>query len=230
MRKTKLISSIILLVLVFGMIGGVVGWRGYINQFEGATHGDCHGSTKTRQSENGTITLSIIPSGSLTTGQVFKLQVTALLDFTEANLADYKGRVMLGLSGELGDNAEFTRSLNVTDQLFFEAQVPTNGSTTTERHGDPIVFDLIAPDTAGTYELVACAISAANRSTWNPGYSYYNITFATGNISVTVVAPEETGGGGTISGGILIVTFTCVFSISAVLMLKLRKRLRMKKI
>ncbi len=230
MRKTKLIPLIILLVLFCGMIGGVVSWRGSIVEFEGATHGGCHGGSDTKQSENGTLTLSITPSGDLTTDQAFKLQVTALLNFTEANLADYNGRVMIGLSGELGDNAEFSRSLYVTDQLFFEAEVPTNGSTTTERHGDPMIFDLIAPNTVGTYILVASAISAANRSTWYPGYSPYNITFASSNISVTVVAPSGLAGGGSISGGILIITFASVFSISAVVILKMRKRLRIKKI
>lgn len=225
MRKTKIISLIIFSTILLGTIGGVVAWRGSITEFEGATHGGCHGSTKTVESENGTLTLSITPSGSLTTNQAFTLQVTALLNFTEANLADYSGRVMIGLSGELGDNAEFSRSLYVTDQLFFEAEVPTNGSTTTERHGDPMIFDLIAPATVGTYDLVVCAISAANRSTFPPGY--YNITFATKSISINVVAPAV---GGSISGGILIVTFTSVISISAVVILKMRKRLRKREL
>ena len=50
MRKTKLIPSIILVVLFSSMIGGVIAWRGSITEFEGATHGACHGSTKTKAS------------------------------------------------------------------------------------------------------------------------------------------------------------------------------------
>ena len=231
LKKTKLIPSIILVVLFSSMIGAAVAWRGFINEFTGATHGGCHGSSKTVQSENGTLTISLTPGGDLTTDQAFTLQVTALLDFTEANLADYDGRVMIGLSGELGDNADFSRSLNITNQLFFEAEVPTNGSTTTERHGDPMIFDLIAPETVGNYEIVVCAISAANRSVWHPGYSYYNITFATGSIFVDVVAPSGPAAApGTISGGLLAIIIGSTFAISTILVVRMRKRVRMKKI
>jgi len=223
MRKTKLIPSIILVMLLSGMIGGVVAWRGLITEFEGATHGACHGSTKTVQSENGTLTMSITPSGDLTTNQPFTLQVTALLNFTEANLADYNGRVMIGLSGELGDNADFSRSLNVTEQLFFEAEVPTNGSTTVERHDDPMIFNLIAPATIGTYELVVCAISAANRSSFP--YGYYNITFATSSIMVDVVAPSGTGTDSI--PGFLTITLISSISIAVfAVVLKVRRKKR----
>ena len=223
MKKTKLIPSIILVLLICGMIGGVVGWRGLITEFEGATHGACHNSSKTVQSENGTLTMSITPGGDLTTNQEFTMQVTALIDFTEANLADYDGRVMIGLSGELGDNADFSRSLNVTEQLFFEAEVPTNGSTTVERHGDPMIFNLIAPATIGTYELVVCAISAANRSSFP--YSYYNITFATSSIMVDVVAPSDTGAG-SISGFLTIVLMSSLGITVFVVVLKVRRKRR----
>jgi hypothetical protein len=92
-----------------------------------------------------------------------------------------------------------------------------------------MIFDLMAPDTVGTYELVVCAISAANRSVWHPGYSYYNITFATGSIFVDVVAPAGTEGG-TISGGLLAVIIGSTFAVSTILLVTMRKRLRKREL
>ena len=58
----------------------------------------------------GSLVLSVNVTGDLSPYQHFTLEVD-ILNFTEANLDPYDGRVTVGVPGHQGDNALFTSSL-----------------------------------------------------------------------------------------------------------------------
>ena len=126
MKKLKLSVMIILSLFIIGIIGGTFAYRGYINEFEGATHGGCHGSSDTEASVNGTMTLTIAPSGSLETNEDFVL--TAVVnDFMEPwNVTEYDTNMLVGISGILGDNDEFMRNLDGV--MFWTGKVNDSGN------------------------------------------------------------------------------------------------------
>jgi hypothetical protein len=85
------------------------------------------------------------------------------------------------------------------------------------------IFEIFAPMEAGTFDLVAVAMSAMNQT----DESAYNITYVQDSIQITVVGGT---GGGSISGGLLAVIIGSTFAVSTILLVKMRKRLRIKKI
>ena len=234
MRKLKLTVMFVFSLLLLGIIGGTFAYRGYINEFEGGTHGGCHGSSDTEESETGTMTLTIAPSGNLETDEDFVL--TAVVnDFMEPwNETDsYDKNMLVGLSGILGDNDEFMRNLDGV--IFWTGKVNDSGDVDVhipygETVGVPFEFDLIAPSTAGTYTLIVSAIAASNHSdplhVKHGAYEPFNITYINTNISVTVVAAA--GGGGAIPGSLLAITIGSVFVVTTVLILKKRNILKSK--
>ncbi|KKL67888.1 hypothetical protein LCGC14_2130480 [marine sediment metagenome] len=188
MRKNKLISMLIFSALIFGTIGGAIGYQEYIyrwvNNGAGGTHGACHGSSNTKESVLGTMVLTINETGNLLTGQAFELSV-AVLNFTEANLAPYNGRFTLGVPGYQGDNALFTSGLSHQTLNRGEA-VDTWGSYNDSNADNE--FMLFAPMIPGTYNLTAVAIAGMNQS----DESSYNLTYVQEYISINVVEIIDT--------------------------------------
>ena len=231
MRKLKLTVMFILPLLLLGIIGGTFAYRGYINEFSGGTHGGCHGSSDTEESATGAMTLTISPSGSLDTDEDFVLTVE-VTDFMEPyeETDSYNTNMLVGISGELGDNAEFMRNLDGV--IFWTGKVDSNGDV--DEHlgygqtvGDPFEFELIAPSTAGTYTLVISAIAAANHTGGEHGaYPPFNITYINTEITITVVAGG--GDGGAIPGSILAITIGSVFVVTTVIILKKKNILKKK--
>ncbi len=236
MRKLKLSVMFILSLFLIGVIGGSVAYRGYINEFEGAGHGGCHGSSDTEASATGDITLTRVPSGNLETDEEFVLTVV-VTDFMEPyeETDSYNSNMIVGLSGELGNNSEFMRNLD--GAIFWTGEVDTNGDA--DEHlsygqspgeGVPFEFELIAPSTAGTYILTVSAIAGSNHTGGSHGaYPPFNITYINKNISITVVAPVAGGGDpGTIPGGILAITIGSVFVVTTIIILKKKNILKKK--
>ena len=230
MKKTKLITFVILSAFLFGIIGGAVAYQEYLYEWsdegDGGTHGGCHGEAGTVASVLGTLDLSINETGNLAPLQAFALEVI-INNFTEATEDPYvrsgAGRVTLGVPGYLGDNAEFTSSL---------AHQTLNRGESLDDWGsyDPTDTDnqfmLYAPSEAGTYVLWAVVIAGVNQT--SPGRSEAaNLTYIEGSISITVVAPAGGGDGGTIAGDILLITVGSAFIVTIVVVVK--KKNKMKK-
>ncbi len=226
MKKTKLISLVILSALLFGIIGGAFAYQEYLYEWsdegEGGTHGGCHGDEGTAESTTGSLVLSINETGNLAPSQPFTLEVL-INNFTEATVDPYvrsgAGRVTLGVPGYLGDNAKFTSSL---------AHQTLNRGEKLDDWGsyDPSDTDnefmLMAPNEAGTFVLWAVVIAGMNQS----DASAANLTYIEGSISITVVAPTGGGGdGGTIAGDILLLTVGSAFIVTIVVVIKKKHKI-----
>ncbi len=228
MRKTKLFSLLIFSALLFGAIGGVVGYQEYLYRWsdngDGGTHGGCHHETAdTKASVNGTLVLTVNETGNLSPGQAFTLEID-ILNFTEANLDPYEGRFTLGLPGYKGDNAKFTLSLD-SQTLNRRERVDSYGSY------DPgdidNVFELFAPTEAGTFTLFAVAMAAMNQT----DEQSYNITYVQDSVQITVVLPPGAAApAATISGGLLTIIIGSTLAVSTILILRIRKRVRKREL
>jgi hypothetical protein len=223
LRKTKVISLIVFLTILLGSLGGVVAYQEYIyrwiNNGAGGTHGACHHSADTKMSVNGTLVLTINETGSLSPGQAFTLEID-ILNFTEANLAPYDGRVSIGLPGYQGDNAKFMLSLDHQTMNRGE-QVDSYGSY--DPGDTDNIFTLFAPKEAGTFTLFAVAMAAMNQT----DESAYNITYVQDSVQITVVGGT---GAGPISGGLLAIIIGSTFAVSIILVIKLRKRIQKREL
>ncbi|MHA2181747.1 MAG: hypothetical protein ACXAAH_10020 [Promethearchaeota archaeon] len=223
MRKTKIFALVIFSAILLGSIGGVFAYQEYIyrwiNNGAGGTHGACHGSSNTKTSVNGTLVLTVNETGNLSPGQPFELSV-AILNFTEANLSPYDGRVTVGVPGYQGDNGKFSSALD-TQTLNRGEQVDAYGSYNDSNADNEFV--LFAPMEAGTFDLVALAIAAMNQT----DESAYNMTYVQDSIQITVVGGT---GGGSISGGLLAVIIGSTFAVSTILLVKMRKRLQKREL
>ena len=221
MKKTKILSLLIFLTLFIGIAGAALGYQEYlyrwINNGAGGTHGGCHSGANTKESITGTFVLSINETGNLAPSQHFTLEVD-ILNFTEANLAPYDGRVTIGVPGYQGDNALFTSSL-ASQTLNRRESVDSYGSYNPSNSNNQ--FDLVAPSEAGNYTLVAVAICGVNQS----DASAYNLTYVQASIQITVVGPTPptppTSG---IPGANLPVVIGSIAAVSASLVFLIRKR------
>ncbi|MBY8984255.1 MAG: hypothetical protein KGD65_04235 [Candidatus Lokiarchaeota archaeon] len=225
MRKTKLLSVLIFSALIFGVIGGAVGYQEYLYRWEdngeGGTHSGCHHDDSV-ESVNGTLVLTVNETGNLSPGQAFTLEID-VLNFTEATIDPYvrsgKGRVSVGLPGYKGDNAKFTLALN--------HQTLNRGESLDEWGSyDPSntnnVFELFAPMEAGTFELWAVVMAAMNQTDMESA----NITYVEDFVSITVVAPSGAAAQPSIPGGLLTIIISSTVAISTILVIRMRKRLR----
>ncbi len=221
MRRRNILKLSIIAILLVSVIGGASAYHEYIYTFEEDHTAGCHnGNANNGESVIGNLTITITPSGSLETLQAFTIDVV-INNFTELDNSAYENRTTIGISKDLGDNAAFLRG--VSNKSFSRrTKVDKYGSDLT-----PTTLDAVAPQTAGVYELVITAVAAMNQS----DESGYNFTFAKGSISVTVVAPTGPAAApGTISGGILTIILGSVFTVSTVIILKMRKRFRKKEL
>ena len=228
MKKTKLMSLVILSALLIGIIGSSAAYQEYLYRWkddgDGGDHASCHGTTI--ESTTGSLTLTINETGNLSPGQAFTLDVI-INNFTEATVDPYTrsgaGRVTLGVPGYMGDNAMFTSSLS-HQTLNRGERLDEWGSYTDNSDNE---FMLFAPGAAGTYELWAVVIAGVNQSSDNHA-DEYNITYLEDSMTITVVAPVGGGdGGGTIAGDILLITVGSAFIVTIVVVVK--KKNKMKK-
>jgi len=229
MRKTKLVSLLIFSALIFGAIGSAVAYQEYLYRWvddgDGGTHGGCH-HDESVPSVLGTLVLTVNETGSLSPGQAFTLEID-ILNFTEATVDPYTrsgaGRVSVGLPGYLGDNAKFTLSLN--HQTLNRGEKLDDWGSYDPSDTDN-VFELFAPMEAGTFDLYAVVMAAMNQT----DKESYNITFIQDSVQITVVATSETGGDGTISGGLLAIIVGSTFVASTILILRVKKRARKREL
>lgn len=221
MKKTKILSLAIFLTVLVGITGATMGYQEYfyrwINDGAGGTHGGCHGGANTKVSVMGTLVLSVNVSGNLSPLQHFTLEVD-ILNFTEATLAPYNNKVTVGVPGHQGDNALFTSSL---------ASQTMNRGETVDSYGsynpgdNDNKFNLVAPNKAGTYTLVALAIAGMNQTS----FSAYNLTYVQDSIQITVEGPTPSDGG-TIMGANLVIIVGSILAVSTVSIVIIRKRMK----
>ncbi len=235
MKKTKLISLIILSAFLFGIIGGAVAYQEYLYEWYnkgevGTRHGGCHDGTS--ESTSGSLSLSINETGSLAPLQAFTLEVI-IKNFTEATVDPYvrsgAGRVTLGVPGYLGDNAKFTSALS-HQTLNRGEKLDDWGSY--DPTDDDNKFVLFAPKENGTFVLWAVVIAGMNQTSLKD----VNITYIEGSITIEVVGPSIIvgdgngggGGGGVIPGFLLAITIGSVFVVTTVIILKKKNILKKK--
>ena len=215
MKKTKILSLLIFLTLLLGIIGMAVGYQEYLYNWSGGTHAaPCHGTANTRESVSGSLVLSVNVTGNLSPEQHFTLEID-ILNFTEANLSPYNGRVTIGVPGHVGDNALFTSSL-ASQTVNRRESVDVYGSYNPSNNNNK--FDLIAPTKGGTYSLYAVAIAGMNQT----DASAYNLTYIQGSIQITVVGPTPPDAG--IPGANLPIIIGSIAAVSASLIVIIRKR------
>ena len=221
MKKTKILSLTIFLTLLIGITGATVGYQEYFYRWiEGGTHGGCHHSADTEASVLGTLVLSINETGDLSPLQHFTLEID-VLNFTEANQAQYDGRITVGVPGNVSDNALFTSSL-ASQTLNRRESVDAYGSYNPSNNNNK--FDLIAPSAAGTYTLVCLAIAAVNQSE----ASAFNITYVENSIQITVVGPTPPDS--VIPGANLPIIIGSIAAVSASLIVIIRKRMKKSRV
>jgi len=221
LKKTKILSLTIFLTLLMGITGAAMGYQEYfsrwINDGTGGTHGGCHGGANTKESVMGSLTLSINVTGDLSPLQHFTLEVD-ILNFTEANLDPYDGRVTIGVPGHQGDNALFTSSL-ASQTLNRRESVDIYGSYNPSDNDNK--FDLVAPNEAGTYTLLALAIAGMNQT----DISAYNLTYVQDSIQITVEGPTPSDAG-TIMGANLTIIIGSILAVSTGSIFIIRKRMK----
>ncbi|MFW9950594.1 MAG: hypothetical protein ACFFKA_10790 [Candidatus Thorarchaeota archaeon] len=221
MKKTKILSLAIFLTLLVGITGATMGYQEYFYRWkddgEGGSHDSCHGVNNNRESVMGSLVLTINVTGNLSPLQHFTLEID-ILNFTEANEAQYEGRVTIGVPGHQGDNALFTSSL-ASQTLNRRESVDTYGSYNPGDNDNK--FDLVAPNQAGTYTLVALAIAGMNQST----LSAYNLTYVQDSIQITVEGSTPSDGG-TIFGANLIIVIGSILAVSTSVIFIVRRRIK----
>ena len=249
--KTKKISLLVISVLILASIGGVVAWQS--RNFDGEGHVGCHNSGAT-ESIDGTIVdpdaptvpggIKITPSTKLNPGQRFNASVI-IVNFTEVNSVASGRRfpselanVTVQISSHRGDNInfgfgweDFEDDKADTGYWLVEEEVLDASGNSSE-----ISFWMVAPSSSGYHTLVIDAISAINNSEAS-GDDSIPIIFATANVTIYVRRVLLAAAGDddddrdlwkeeTIPGYILIITLGTIFAVSAVLILRIKKKMK----
>ena len=203
------------------------------------------------ESSTGYVNVTHIDPVKITVGMEFTVyfslrNFTEIIEYPYGN-ADYdpalvgrNNETCIGISGDMGDNIDFMRDADTTP-MYHGVEVDEDGNVYESGHGqnkDPLSLTLRAPFAGGNYELVVSAVAGLNHS------SKYacNFTYALGSIILTVYTSAPAGvistsgddddddddAEGAISGYILIITMATIFSISAVLILRMKKLMKNK--
>ncbi|MFX1234271.1 MAG: hypothetical protein ACFFBY_06870 [Promethearchaeota archaeon] len=174
--KRKIIPLIAVFAFLLVLVGGAVAYPSSIESFLGGSHAGCHvGDGPTTESAGAAVTVVSIQGTSLTAGQEFTVNVV-ITNFTEALTIDRDSQVSVAVASTRGDNAQFGKKLSEPIRL---------GGITLDVNGDANVsvsFDLLAPSTDGTYNLVVDVLTAANHTDG----SALSIIYASGNVVLTV--------------------------------------------
>jgi hypothetical protein len=151
-----------LMVLIFsvffiGIMSYGLAYPTRITEYSGASHVGCHGTNNA-----GTGTLSV---GSTVSGRVITLSVT-IMGFTEAVTAPYHGTVAIGLPYGYGDNDEFGHGITQNnvhgDDNFWATNIWEENLTAGGNTMHIYTFEVIAPETDGTYDLKVVALTGMN--------------------------------------------------------------------
>ena len=241
--KTKKISLLIITVLMLSTIGGALAYHNESILFwprsGNPNHGSCHtapgpdggGPDVYFAPGEGSINISGAPA-TVYALQQFTL-TTWVENMTQLNTESRGGRITFGISGTMGDNAEFMNNL---DDLPYSREDVYNVTGAFNGTSDHITFTLTAPSTPAQYTLIVSAVAGKN-FTNNEAMSFL---VANGTVVIDVLAnpPKSVAGGlassgddddddddaaGAISGYILIITLGTIFAISAVLILRMKK-------
>ncbi len=240
MKNKKIFVFSITALLFLGVMFTANAYHEYISTWEGPAHVHCDHFAST-ESVNASLTLTLSETGDLEPFQAFNVSL-ALLNFTEALVDPYYGRVMFGIPGEgAADNVEFSAPLGIQTlhrRKSVDAWGSYNEDSVLESHGSitnmDCTFTLLAPGVAGNYTIMGLAIVGVNQSgdfADTVEHAEMNITYVEGTVDIEVVGPAVNGGdGGAISGGLLTVVIGSTFAASTILVLSIRKKLRKREL
>jgi len=206
MRKKSIIPLSIVLVLLFGTIGGVVAFPSMIEGFTGDLHSGCHGFST--PSASGSITLGSSAGTTLTSGQLFNL-TAQITGFTEAITGDRGSECSIAVAPTRGDNGDFASPLS--DPIRY-AGVTLDGSGNSGEVG----FMLLAPATPGSYVVVVDAVNGVNHTAG----SALPIIFASANLTITVGAAEAAIPGFNL---LIVISISILAAVPIVLIVRKRK-------
>ena len=234
--KTNKISLLFISVLLLASIGGASAYyKENIINFKGESHFSCHGTNPdgdwVEYSINGVVNISGAPA------TVYALQEFTLTAWVE-NMTevdenqDRDGDLTIGISGQLADNGAFLRGL---DELAYDQIDTYNSSWNRGSTISSVTFTLTAPETPAQYTLMVTAMNGENSTD-----SYMWFLVANGTVIIDVLANPPAaaglassgdGDGGdrdlwkeeTIPGYILIITIASILSVSAILILRIKK-------
>lgn len=229
--KKKLFSLTLVAIIAIGGLATVYGYHELIYEWEGASHSACgHDGPTAKASVNGTLTLTVNETGTLTAYQKFTIEID-VNNFTEAIPDPYYKRIIVCIPGMIGDNDLFSFSPGTQILNRRESVDSTFGSY---NPGDTDnVFELIAPGTTGNYSLYGLALAGANHSSSfsSPvNDAEVNITFVQDSVIIEVVAPADPGTiADSIPGFITIALFSSIGVAVFAVVLRVRRKKRIVK-
>ncbi|MHA2006759.1 MAG: hypothetical protein ACXABO_04430 [Promethearchaeota archaeon] len=159
MKKSTKLMVVVLSAFLVGVVGYGIAYPTRITTYSGGSHTGCHG---TNNAGSGTLSVTPVVSGRLIT-----LSVT-ITGFTEAVTGDSAGTVSIGIPYGYGDNAEFGHGIEMNNvhghndywaTSLWEENLTAGGNT---MHA--YTFEVMAPETAGTYDLKVVALTGMNAS------------------------------------------------------------------
>ncbi len=203
-------------------------------------------------SENGTIVITDVDPEFITVGMEFTVYFV-IRNFTEiwdAEVDNFDvlryGRAnetMIAISEEMGDNSAFMRDIDDTP-MFHGVEVNLTGDADESggRYSSPLAFKLRAPFAGGVYELEIVAVAGLNHSAAVGEREEAGFIICLGSVLITVYTKAPVGAisaassdddddddaEGAISGYILVITLATIFSVSAVLIITMKKRMKNK--
>ncbi len=204
---------------------------------------------------NGNITITDVDPDIITVGMEFTVKfvvrnMTEVLEYPygnvnyDVNTVGRDNNTMIGLSSVMADNALFIQDIG-DRQNFHSCELNSTGgaSETGGKYSRDLEFKLRAPFAGGVYELEIVAVAGVNHSATNVSYVECGFIIALGSVMITVYTSAPVGtlsvassddddddddAEGAISGYILIITLAAIFSVSAVLIITMKKRMKNK--
>ena len=202
----------------------------------------------------GNITITDVDPDTITVGMEFTIAFQ-ILNFTEVleypygnanydvNTVGRDNSTMVGISEEMADNTHFMQDLHNRPIFHGVSLNSTGGASSTGGYSDsPLELTLRAPFAPGTYELEIVAVNGLNKSALDGESEVDGFIICLGSVEIIVFSKAPVGtlsvassdddddddAEGAISGYILIITLAAIFSVSAVLIITMKKRMKNK--
>jgi len=184
-KKISVLFSVTVILLCTGLVWARSTDTKFEN-FEGASHGDCHGSSNL--SASGSITIQSSSGITVNTDEIFTITLQ-VLTFTEALAHDGTPDISLGFpSGDINENRGDPNGRDDNQFFIFNTTVYHGVQLDGSGNSGFYYFQVTAPSSTGSYILTADGIEGT-RST-NAGQSD-PIDFVTQSITITVQTPPN---------------------------------------
>ena len=166
MKKGKLFSKVLFALLFLSIVGFSLGFTSFFKDFEGSTHGGCHGTNPV--SVTGSIDLNSSTGVTALPGEIFTISVQ-VISFTEGANKNVSIGFAQGNPGR-GDNDKFSFS---PIQLH---GIDLDGSG----NSGVLNFQTTAPSTFGNFSLIVDALEGGE------GAGAYPFEWVTGSLNILV--------------------------------------------